>query len=130
MKYENDRRKKFKFNNKEILKNCYLNIVFEKFVKNPASYIEKIENLIGDKFNKYNFKVMTKQNVPRKNIVDGVSLSIYKRCGWEPPKKGLTEKDEFDLRRDFVKKQGASDHAISTLDEICKEYENENQIFS
>ena len=34
--------------------------------------------------------------------------------------KGLTEKDEFDLRRDFVKKQGASDHAISTLDEILK----------
>ena len=130
MKYENDRRKKFKLNNKEILKDCYLNIIFEKFVKSPSAYIDKIQNLIGVKFNKYNFKVMKKQNVPRKNIVDGVSLSIYKRCGWEPPKKGLSEREELDLRRDFVKKQGASEHAISTLDDLCREYENENQIFS
>ena len=38
---------------------------------------------------------MKKQKVPRKNIVDGLPLSIYKRCGWEAPISGLSERDNI-----------------------------------
>ena len=124
MKYENERREKFKSKFNNLLNKNFLTIVFEKFVKKPEIYIKSIENLIGERFSNHTLRVMKKQNVPRKNIVDGISLSIYRRCGWEPPRKNLTEKEEYNIRKDFVKKQGASDNAIDALDVLCKKYEN------
>ena len=50
-------------------------------------------------------------------------LTIYKRCGWEAPDHSLSEKEELDKRRQFAVDQGASDHALKVLDNICKEYE-------
>ena len=67
---------------------------------------------------------MRKQKVPRKNIVDGLSLDIYKRCGWTPPTSGLSEDEEFLLRRKFAVDQGASQQAIRKLDQISKKYED------
>ena len=38
---------------------------------------------------------MKKQNIPRKKVSDGISLDIYKRCGWVPPDKKLSEAEEL-----------------------------------
>ena len=66
---------------------------------------------------------MKKQKVPRKKISDGIPLAIYKRCGWEPPVEGLTERGELDKRRQFAVEQGASKHALDVLDQISDDYE-------
>ena len=68
-------------------------------------------------------KIIQKQKVPRKKISEGIPLAIYKRCGWEPPVKGLTEGEELNKRREFAIDQGASDQALQLLDKMSSDYE-------
>jgi hypothetical protein len=58
-----------------------------------------------------------------KKISDSISLAIYKRCGWEPPEKNLTEQQELDKRRQFAIDNGASRDALETLDKLRNDYE-------
>ena len=108
-------------NNK--LDNQIITIPFEKFVLEPEPYLTNLEKFIGVNMTKKTKKVLKAQKVPRKKISDGISLSIYKRCGWEPPDKTLTERQELDKRRDYALFQGASKDAMCALDEICARYE-------
>ena len=57
--------------------------------------------------------------------MDGIPLSIYKRCGWEPPDQKLSEKQEYFKRREFAVNQGASKKSLQILDELSESYENE-----
>ena len=67
---------------------------------------------------------MIKQKIPRKKVSDGgIPLNIYKRCGWTPPVKGISEKEELSIRRDFVIKQKAKSYYIDLLDKLSDEYE-------
>ena len=100
-----------------------LTIPFEDFVLNPWPYLKKIENLLGSKMTSKTRRIIKKQNIPRKKISDGIPLAIYKRCGWEAPDHSLSEKEELEKRRQFAEDQGASDHSLEVLDNICKEYE-------
>ena len=111
-------------------KNQILTIPFEHFVLNPKPYLKKIENLLNSKITAKTKKVLIKQKVPRKKISDGMALSIYKRCGWEPPVKGLTEKEELERRKQFVINQGANSRSLDVLDKMCKEYEKNYFNFS
>ena len=110
-----------KYNN--VFENLILTIPFEKFVQDPWPYMKKIEKLLGTTITQKTIKVMRRQNVPRQKISDGIPLAIYKRCGWEPPEKGLTEKQELEKRRKYVLDQGASKEAMEVLDRTCQEYE-------
>ena len=67
---------------------------------------------------------MKKQKVPRKKISDGIPLAIYKRCGWEPPDSNMTEEEELDKRRRFAIDNGANKNALSTLNLLVEDYEN------
>ena len=67
---------------------------------------------------------MKKQKVPRKKISDGIPLTIYKRCGWEPPDPNITELEELNKRRQFAIDKGASRDALETLDKLSEDYEN------
>ena len=67
---------------------------------------------------------MKKQKVPRKKISDGIPLDIYKRCGWEPPDKTLSEKEELDKRKRFVLSAGANKQSLEVLDKMIEDYEN------
>jgi hypothetical protein len=100
-----------------------LTIPFEKFVLDPLSFMKIIENMLDTKMTSTTKREMKKQKVPRKTVSAGISLSIYKRCGWEPPDKTLTERQELDKRRDYALFQGASKDAMKALDEICQNYE-------
>ena len=115
-------------NIKKKLKNKYegqiLTIPFEKFVLNPWPYLKQVEKLLGTKVTKLTRKMLRKQNVPRNKVSDGISLNVYKRFGWEPPAKGLSERDELNMRRQFAVEEGASNHEMEILDKISDDYEN------
>jgi len=113
----------FKNNYKEVTNGKILTIPFEKFVIDPLPYTEKIAEMLGSQVTRTTLRSMKKQNVPRKKISDGIPLAIYKRCGWDPPVEGLTERGELDKRRQFAVEQGASKHALDVLDQISDDYE-------
>ena len=98
-------------------------VPFEQFVVNPWPYLEKITSLVGTKINNTTLKEMKRQNVPRDMIADGINRPIYRQYGWKPSKKGTTERDELQERRDFVKAEATSD-ALKVLDRLCEEYED------
>ena len=101
-----------------------LTIPFEKFVLNPDDYMMDIEKLLKSKITKTTLKMLKRQNVPRVKVSEGIPLDIYKRCGWVPPKAGLSEKGEFDARRQFAV-ENVSPELLKTLDRLCAEYEEE-----
>jgi len=100
-----------------------LTIPFERFVLEPWPYIEKMEGILSTKMTSKTRKVMSKQKVPRAKISDGIPLDIYKRCGWEPPEKKLSEEQELDKRRQFAIQHGAGNEAMEALDRMCDDYE-------
>ena len=101
-----------------------LTIHFEPFVLDPWPYLKKIKDLLCSKITSKTKRIVKKQNVPRKKISDGISLAIYKLCGWEEPNKSLSEKEELEKRRQFAVEQGASDQALKVLDKLCVGYES------
>ena len=108
-------RKKYKAN--------ILTIPFESFVLDPWPYMVQIQEFLDTKINNKTKKMMKKQRVPRSKISDGIPLEIYKRCGWEPAEKNLSERDELNKRREIVIKEGAGNESIKILDRICNDYE-------
>ena len=108
-------------------KNQVLTVCFEHFVINPNDYLKKIEQLLDSKTIKSTWDMLKKQNVPRKKFSDGIELDIYKRCGWEKPKKNLTELEELTIRRDYVS-MFASSSALKVLDNLCDNYEEKYMI--
>lgn len=99
-----------------------LSIPFEKFVTAPDPYMRLFENALGTEVTGHTRKMMKKQNVPRDKYSDSIDLSIYRRCGWEPPKNGFSEKHELEYRRQWAASQ-ASTEAMQVLDNLCNEYE-------
>jgi len=99
-----------------------LTIPFEKFVVRPDIYMADLEKIMGSKVTNTTLKMLNKQNVPRKKVSEGIPLEIYKRCGWVPPKDGLSEKGEFDVRRQFAL-ENVSPDIMKILDRLCAEYE-------
>ena len=108
--------------NKEISENTII-IPFENFVLTPDHYLKNIEDVLGVKRTPLVLKELKKQNVPREKISNGIPLAVYKRCGWEAPVLGFTEKDELQKRREFAVNQGASKEALELLDEMSAQYE-------
>jgi len=106
-------------------KKNYLLIPFENFVLYPNKYLDKILKKLSTSFSNNTKKVLKEQKIPRKKIADSISLDIYKRCGWKPPKTGINEIDELSLRRDFALKNKASNKAMIILDKLSKDYERE-----
>jgi hypothetical protein len=95
---------------------------FEKFVIEPEYFMQIFSQALGSAVTGHTIKMMKRQNVPRKKYSDSIDLSIYRRCGWEPPKNGYSELQEFDYRRQYVKSQ-ASSEAMQILDGLCDNYE-------
>ena len=120
-KKKNEFRKKYRAN--------ILTIPFESFVLDPWPYMVQIQKFLDIKVNNKTKKMMKKQRVPRVRISDGIPLEIYKRCGWKPPEKDLSERDELIKRREFVIKEGAGKESIKILDRICNDYETKYHNF-
>ena len=112
----------FKKNNKEINKKIIV-IPFEDFVMDPSDYIKKIEIKLDTKSSNKTIKTLIKHKVPRKKLADSLPLKVYERCGWKAPVKGLSEKQELILRRDFVMNNSVSKKYINLLDRMSEEYE-------
>ena len=80
---------------KEKNKHSILTIPFEKFVLDPWPYLKEIEEKLETKIGSRTNKMMRKQNVPRSKFADGIPFKVHKRCGWDPPVNGFTERDEL-----------------------------------
>ena len=115
---------------KPVDRKSLVQVPFEKFVTEPAHYIDEVAGLLQTERSRYTKKVMKEQKVPRANIFDGLDLAIYRRCGWEPPQSGLSLREEFLKRRDFAIAQGVTDSALAVLDSLCREYESKWQMES
>ena len=126
IKKSTDLTEKFKIRYYEEFGNQILTVPFESFVLDPWPFMEKIESVLESTVTSLTKKIMKKQKVPRKIISAGIPLAIYKRCGWEPPEKKLTEKKELEKRRQFAIDNGASDKAMNVLDRLCENYEKNN----
>ena len=113
--------KKIRENN--VTNKRFITIPFENFVLNPKIYLNKILKTTQTKYSKYTKKILLENKIPRKKIADSIPLNIYKRCGWKPPKKGLSEREELNLRRNFAVKNRVSEEIMHILDKICNEYE-------
>ena len=100
-----------------------ITIPFEQFVLNPTPFIKQIEEALDTHSTDLTHKEMERQKVPRKMIADGISLDIYKRCGWEPP-KSRTEREELNIRRVYAEQNSGKD-AIKVLDQLSQKYEND-----
>jgi hypothetical protein len=85
-------------------------------------YMREIEGVLDSKITSQTHKTMKQQKVPRTKIADGIPLEVYKRCGWVPPREGLTEKEELQVRREYAL-QSASPEAMAVLDQMSAEYE-------
>ncbi len=109
------------------IKNNYksqiITIPFEDYVLRPTGYMDIIAKALDTDITKRTLREMKKQKVPRKKIADGISLEIYKRFGWEPGKKGRSERDELNARYDYAISKNISKKSIEKLDKISKEYE-------
>ena len=77
-------------------------IPFEQFVLSPHSFITKIEQHTGRKFSKRINKVLTKQHVPRKSVLAGPNLNIYRRYGFDPKTSSTKDKDSFQALKSRV----------------------------
>ena len=95
-------------------------IPFEKFVKQPDDYIQKISEKLSTPITHSVRKEMKNQKVPREQLSDGPDLDIYKRCGWTPPKY-FSEDEELNARRELVSKNVSSE-SLKLFDTICKKY--------
>ena len=84
--------------------------------------MQKIANHINSSITKTTLRELKKQKVPRKKYSDGLSLEIYKRCGWEKPDKELSEMEEFQKRRNYAERK-ASKKYMKILDKLCSDYE-------
>jgi hypothetical protein len=103
--------------------NQIVTIPFEHFAINPYPFLSSLETLLGTRITKKTRRALKKQNVPRAKFSEGIPLAIYKRCGWEPPTAGYSERDELLKRRDFVKRSGANVATLATLDSLSAQYE-------
>jgi hypothetical protein len=103
-----------------------ITVPFEKFVKNPYPYLNTIVNIMETNNSKKTSQILKKQKIPRKKIADSLKLDIYKRCGWKPPVRNLSEKDELNLRRNYAIKNNVSQKLMNLLDCLSSEYEKKN----
>lgn len=99
-----------------------LTIPFEEFVIKPNDYLKSIASSIGSLTTSRTQAMLRKQNIPRKKYSDSINLDVYRRCGWTPPVKGFSERQELERRRQWVASL-ASQKALSVLDDLCANYE-------
>jgi len=127
MNYHFEKTNKFK---KMYKGNNILTIPFELFVKDPNPWLRKILTFLNtSKGNKTN-QILKKQKIPRKYFADGISLDIYKKCGWEPSKGNLNESEELELRIKYVMDQNVSSESLSLIKKISENYEKKYNIFN
>lgn len=97
-------------------------VPFERFVLDPWPFLCAIEELLGTTMTPLTRRELKRQRVPRSRLADGLPLPVYKRCGWEPPAKGTSEREELAWRRAYAS-ASATVAGMATLDRLSHAYE-------
>ncbi len=108
---------------KSRFKNNYFLIPFEKFVTNPSKFLSTIKKKLNTRNSSQTKIFLKKANIPRKKIADGIPLEIYKRCGWKPPKINYSEKEELELRKQFLYSNKVKTKYIDIINKLSEDYE-------
>jgi hypothetical protein len=111
---------------KKVLKEKFqaniITIPFEQFVLDPDPWLMQIATALGSEITDATRNEMYLQKVPREKVALGIDLEIYRRCGWEPPKDGSSERDELNIRREDIVRE-ASTKVLAILDKLSDKYE-------
>jgi hypothetical protein len=100
----------------------FVRIPFERFVLDPWPYVRQLETLLGTTVTSLTRRELKRQRVPRKMIAEAIPLPIYKRYGWEPPRKGASEREELERQRHYAA-QYATPDGMAALDRMSLAYE-------
>ena len=96
-------------------------IPFERFVKNPNSFLRSIAEQLEVEINQRVLRELKAQKVPRKLVADGPSLRVYKKCGWVASKTS-DERSELDIRAQLLRSKVSKTY-MDKADEMCEWYE-------
>ena len=81
---------------------------FEKFVKQPDKYMQKISVKLSSPIKNFVRKEVKNQKVPREQLIDGTDLDIYMQYRWTPHKY-FSEDEKLNVRRELVSKNVSSE---------------------
>jgi hypothetical protein len=102
----------------------YIQIPFEPFVLNPNPYFKKICTRLNTVQTKHTKSEFVNQKIPRLRILDGIDLPIYRRCGWRPANKSITEIEELNSMKENIYKHLSKSYQL-ILDELIEQYESD-----
>lgn len=107
-----------KMYNNNIKDNIVL-IPFESFVLDPMPWVRKITELLRTNTTDITIKVLKKQKCPRERINAGIGKKSY---GWQKSSLKLSEKEDFERRMEFIKKESSSE-AFILMENLSHQYE-------
>lgn len=97
-------------------------IPFEHFVLEPNSFLRNLEDFLGTKMTSTTNRVLKQQRCPRRRVADGPAKEIYKRYAWKKPDSRINDAVELERKWEFARSH-ASSEAMTTLEKLCKSYE-------
>lgn len=109
----------------ELQKKHLIRIPFEKYVHEPWSYIELIENLLETQRRDSLSSILEKQNIPRSSSSDTIDHPSFRRYGHSPSEIKNDEESELKNKWKWVESE-ANSAALDILHSICERYENEH----
>jgi len=112
----------FKHSESSDLKNSIMFIPFERFVLEPANFINELEIFLKTAATKATKGILKAQRVPRPSINAGPQKSIYKRYGLKKYEKGVSHEEDYRLKMDSARSK-SSHEAFEVLKRMCERYE-------
>ena len=106
-------------------KDKILNISFEHFVLNTYKYIRDLELFLDLKFSPSLFKILRKQNLPRKYIYQSLLSPIYSRYGVKKYDKLISHSNDYNERLNNIKSK-CNENVFKIFNKSIEKY---NDIF-
>lgn len=103
-------------------KNQLMIVPFEKFVTDPAPFMERLEAFLGAKATAATARELERQKVPRRRTTEGRVWAVHRSYGWKPP-TGESEAAELEALRNDAAAE-ATPAGMAVLDRMSKSYED------
>lgn len=99
-------------------------IPFESFVLNPFVYVQQICDLLGTGVTWKSRRMLKKENVPRKRVVDVPDNSLWRRYGNKSTNRFLSDSAVFKIKKAGIEKY-LDDDSRGVFRGLCSWYEDE-----
>ena len=105
----------------------YVEVCFEKFVRNPEDYINRISGLLETDVGENFSEILREQNIPRTVSNAGIKGLWTEEYGEVLAGEGSSEEKEMTAAWNFVEEKSSSD-GLKLLREVCDAYEKMHEI--